>query len=117
MKTYRAKSFGVAFVDEGGISRALDPRLDLRNHSPTGFAFGYAGSGPCQFALAILCDAYDDEKALRLYPQFTVEAIAPKPKDQPFVMTLDEVMKVVEKIEPDDSGQHDTADADRESAS
>jgi hypothetical protein len=36
--------------------RDLDPRLDLFNHSPTGFEYGYAGSGPAQLALAILAD-------------------------------------------------------------
>jgi hypothetical protein len=36
--------------------RDLDPRTDLRNHSPDGFEFGYGGSGPAQLALAILAD-------------------------------------------------------------
>lgn len=34
--------------------KSLDPRLDLVNHSPTGFAWGYSGSGPAQLAIAIL---------------------------------------------------------------
>jgi hypothetical protein len=33
---------------------SLPPRLDLFNHSPTGFEWGYSGSGPAQAALAIL---------------------------------------------------------------
>lgn len=40
-------------VDGGEI---LDPRLDLMNHSPSGFEYGYGGSGPAQLALAILAD-------------------------------------------------------------
>lgn len=32
----------------------LDSRTDLFNHSPTGFEWGYGGSGPAQLALAIL---------------------------------------------------------------
>ena len=28
--------------------------LNIRNHSPTGFAWGYGGSGPAQLSLAIL---------------------------------------------------------------
>lgn len=32
----------------------LPPRHDLFNHSPTGFEWGYGGSGPAQLALAIL---------------------------------------------------------------
>jgi len=34
--------------------RALRLRSDLFNHSPTGFEWGYGGSGPAQLALAIL---------------------------------------------------------------
>jgi hypothetical protein len=31
-----------------GVVRKLDPRLDLYNHSPTGFCWGTNGSGPAQ---------------------------------------------------------------------
>jgi hypothetical protein len=36
--------------------RPLDPQpsQQVSNHSPDGFAWGYAGSGPAQLALAIL---------------------------------------------------------------
>lgn len=37
--------------------RPLDPRFDLANHSPTGFEWGYGGSGPAQLALALASDA------------------------------------------------------------
>ena len=39
-----------------GTSLPLNPRLDVRNHSPDGFNWGYSGSGPAQLALAILAD-------------------------------------------------------------
>jgi hypothetical protein len=45
-----------AATGELGPPSPLDPRCDLRNHSPTGFAWGYNGSGPSQLALALLCD-------------------------------------------------------------
>lgn len=48
----------------------IDPRLDLANHSPTGFAWGYEGSGPAQAALAILADYLGDEFALAHYQEF-----------------------------------------------
>jgi hypothetical protein len=49
----------------------LPLRLDLRNHSPTGFEWGYGGSGPAQLALALLADAAgDDEVALKYYQEF-----------------------------------------------
>jgi len=53
------------------IPRELPTRLDLRNHSPTGFGWGYGGSGPSQLALALLCDALgDDALAQELYQEF-----------------------------------------------
>jgi hypothetical protein len=55
----------------------LDPRRDLANHSPTGFNWGYSGSGPAQLALAILADALqDDERALRLHQAYKFKVIS-----------------------------------------
>jgi Family of unknown function (DUF6166) len=52
-------------------AQSLPLRLDLANHSPTGFEWGYGGSGPAQLALALLADCLgDDEQALGLYQQF-----------------------------------------------
>lgn len=59
--------------------RALDPArsLALRSHSPTGFEWGYAGSGPAQLALAILLDATDDPAlALANYLEFKFQVVA-----------------------------------------
>jgi hypothetical protein len=47
--------------------KALNPRNDLYNHSPDGFEYGYAGSGPAQLALALLADHlkyFPEDKAL-----------------------------------------------------
>ena len=99
MKTYKAATFGNVFVWESGKRRVLPPRLDLANHSPTGLSWGYAGSGCAQLALAILCDVYDDEKALRFYQRFKSEAVATANRDAPFEMTAAKVMAVVEKLE------------------
>ena len=55
----------------------LDPRLDLADHSPTGFERGYGGSGPAQLSLALLADALgSDELALRHYQAFKSEVVA-----------------------------------------
>ena len=46
------------------------------DHSPTGFEWGYGGSGPAQLALAILADFLgDDRLALELYQAFKWEVI------------------------------------------
>lgn len=54
----------------------LPPRLDLRNHSPSGFDWGGAGSGCAQLALAILADAADRTVAEELYQTFKNGVIA-----------------------------------------
>lgn len=58
-------------------TRALNPRHDLRNHSPDGFQWGYGGSGPAQLALALCADALnDDERAQRQYQTFKANVVA-----------------------------------------
>jgi hypothetical protein len=58
--------------------KRLPTRLDLRNHSPDGFNWGYGGSGPAQLALAILAHEFgDDQAALTLYQPFKWGVIAP----------------------------------------
>src|SRR5436309_9650158 len=76
MRTYRGRRAGhVPEVTADG--RSLDPRLDLWNHSPTGFEWGYGGSGPAQLALALLADHLDDDdEAVELHQEFKREVVA-----------------------------------------
>lgn len=58
-------------VTVDGVELALEPSLKVRNHSPTGFEWGYAGSGPSQLALALLLDFTGDQGlALFRYMEF-----------------------------------------------
>lgn len=57
---------------EGPANHELRLRLDLVNHSPTGFEWGYGGSGPHQLSLALLAEAVGDRRALELYNEFLV---------------------------------------------
>ena len=64
-------------VDLDGKQTRLNPRFDLAKHSPTGFEWGYEGSGPAQLALAILCDATGDaELSLKVYQKFKRQIVA-----------------------------------------
>jgi len=45
----------------------------FRNHSPDGFAWGFAGSGPAQLALAILLETSPVQMALAYYQRFKSE--------------------------------------------
>lgn len=68
MKIYQGFREGHAVIVQVN-GRPLNPRLDLWNHSPTGFEWGYCGSGPAQLALAILADHLCDDQAALLYYQ------------------------------------------------
>jgi len=60
---------GQAVVLNLSEHRRLSPErsLDLVNHSPTGFEWGYTGSGPAQLACELLLDYYDDTQVVREY--------------------------------------------------
>jgi hypothetical protein len=76
----------------------LDPRLDLHNHSPTGFDWGYNGSGPAQLALAILADHLnDDQQALNLYQRFKWAVIAGLPHRR-WLLTSREIDEALKRI-------------------
>ena len=68
----------------------LDPEhsLELANHSPDGFMWGYGGSGPSQLALALLCFVTDDETALRLYQDLKWDFVSKLPQTD-FSVTFD----------------------------
>lgn len=85
--------------------RDLKARLDLRNHSPAGFAWGYEGSGPAQLALAICADYLgDDARALRVYQDFKRAVISRLRDDngnplESWSMTGESVRVAVEAVE------------------
>jgi len=95
-----------------GNPAVLDPRTDVRNHSPTGLEWGYAGSGPAQLALAVLVDALleplgavsklnperraAEAQALQLYHSFKFDRIAELPRGEPWEISADDVRSWVE---------------------
>lgn len=86
-------------VEDGAESCGLDPNFSLRSHSPSGFAWGYAGSGPAQLALAICADALgDDDRALAAYQTFKFRVIAYLPAGG-WVLSEREVLEHLAAIE------------------
>lgn len=57
------------------------PSLKVRNHSPSGFSWGYAGSGPAQLALAICIRIYQPLVAMKVYQDFKFKFIAGLPQE------------------------------------
>ena len=77
----------------------LNPRLDLANKSPTGFAWGYSGSGPAQLALAILVDHLKDDKAaLAHYQNFKEAVISRLPNGREWTLDSAQIEAALQKI-------------------
>jgi hypothetical protein len=90
----------VVTVCDGQKCQSLPLRLDLVNHSPSGFSWGYAGSGPAQLALALLADALgDDDLAVRLHQDFKFKVVACWLEGERWWITADQIMAVVKVIE------------------
>jgi len=78
----------------------MQERQDLINHSPTGIAWGYGGSGPAQCAFAVLMDYLGDEQRARaLYQEFKFTTIAMLPNNQPWTLTGRQIEQAIMRIE------------------
>lgn len=106
--------------------RRLWPSLSwkVRNHSPTGFEWGYNGSGPSQLALALVLDALNgtmpdrevEARALACYVWFRWATVACW--EESWTITAGEIRAWVDRFErehtaepeprPDDDGEADT---------
>lgn len=73
----RARGTGDPLVFKEKYALRLGPSLRVVNHSPTGFNWGYGGSGPAQLALGLLLDVTGDKDlADRLHQNFKWEKVA-----------------------------------------
>ena len=59
----------------------MDYRYDLLSASPSGFEWGYGGSGPAQLAIATLAHAYNNEFACEHYQRFKCEVVSELPEE------------------------------------
>jgi len=94
-KTYIGHADGRVMIEwsEGGRG-PLPTRLDLRNHSPTGFGWGYGGSGPAQLALALLTDLIPDEpaKVQQAYQALKWEVVARLAQNAPWTLSEEDLL-------------------------
>ena len=91
-------------VCDGQKCQPLPWRLDLVNHSPTGFGWGYGGSGPAQLALALLADALgSDDRAIRLHHDFEFKVVAAWPEGERWWITAEQIAAVVKVIEQENA--------------
>ena len=94
------------YLDDDGNEhiRPLNPRRDLWNHSPDGFQYGYAGSGPSQLALAITAHimGYDGggvtrEEVFDVYMDLKAKLIRRAPRNRLLVLSAESVKRVIEE--------------------
>ncbi len=84
-----------------GKKLSLSKSLKLVDKSPTGFAWGYGGSGPAQTALAILLEFLPKETALEYYQAFKYHYVATLPMaDFDEMVSLRDVMKGILQQHP-----------------
>lgn len=72
----------------------LDPKYSLAvwNHSPSGFAWGYEGSGPAQLALALLLEETGREEAVKFHQDFKRDVVARMPEGR-WYLTSEAIQK------------------------
>lgn len=76
------------FVD--GVELLPGPSLKIRTHSPSGFAWGYMGSGAAQTALAICLHIFQKPTvAEAVYQDFKAEFVSQWPLAKPFNQQID----------------------------
>lgn len=84
------------------MGKELTPHASARlwDHSPTGFNWGYQGSGPAQLALAILLEATGDaELAVHHHQEFKRQVVCRFPQGESWALTADQVQAWVEREE------------------
>ncbi len=94
MKRYEGRREGYA-VDVTVNGCRLDPRFDLWNHSPTGFEWGYDGSGPAQLALALLADHLGDGDEAIAWHQYFKRAVVETLPPRHWALTSQQIVRAL----------------------
>lgn len=96
IKIYKGDSGGRVTVD----GDPLDKCLDIVNHSPDGFSWGYSGSGPAQLSLAIMVSEYgkDIDKHPVSYRELKEFLVSKMPSDEGFTFNSTQVWAKVSEI-------------------
>jgi Family of unknown function (DUF6166) len=88
--------YAVVVEQPGRDPYVLPDCTEVINHSPTGFCWGYNGSGPAQLALALLIDCLGDVYQAKLYYQrFKLEVITRFSMNADWLMTEHMIESVI----------------------
>jgi hypothetical protein len=88
----------VGIIENGAVT---EPLPHIERHSPGGFEWGYAGSGPADLALSILTHALGqtqpDTIPPALYQQFKDDIVTRLPRDRNWEFSREYVLRWVDK--------------------
>lgn len=103
VKEYRGKIGRDGQVTVTVDGEELPLRIEVVNHSPSGFAWGYPGSGPSQLALSIMCEEFGDaiEDHPVGYHRVKDLLICRLPEEQSWVFSSHDIYIVVNRIMQD----------------
>jgi hypothetical protein len=102
-------SAGECIVTVNGQILPLRPSLKVRSHSPSGFSWGYGGSGPAQLALAILLDYFegDAERAQRHYQTFKFAFVGGWPQGESWKLTSAQIEAYIQRKEKEEDTRNE----------
>jgi hypothetical protein len=93
--TYRGCAQGIAYPWPGEVTVTRDgdtrPLIHHIRHSPTGFAWGYAGSGPADLARSILWDHLGGEPHPACYQGLKFAFVATWSQSAPWELRSEEI--------------------------
>ena len=89
----------VGVVDlETKCASSLEPGYRHVKHSPTGFEWGYGGSGPAQLAFALLLDFFESPSEAMLYYQDFKWKVIAKIRTDEWDLTEEDILTAVQEI-------------------
>ena len=91
MKIYNGYSDRTVIITHPNGNK--EPLKHICVHSPDGFNWGYAGSGPADLALSLLTDIIGKDDAEKLYQSFKNDIITKLKMGNPWTTTEDEIIK------------------------
>ena len=98
----RSEDTNGVFID--GVKLEPGPSQDVINHSPDGFCWGYAGSGPAQLSLALLMWFYPVWVATEYYQKYKSDVISKLPIGSDWELPSDSVIDwVIDNLSREDT--------------
>jgi len=106
-KGIRTTAGATVHVVDSGRRSLLPPCNNIRNHSPTGFEWGYGGSGPAQLALALCVHALDGDarRAQSIYQDLKFRIVGRLESDR-WALSKETIVQTIHDLEAENRSNH-----------